>query len=67
LVKEAVKDWRTNHNLKFLIQLGDLIDGKSKPINDSARAVNIVLSELKNSFQESTTKEILHIWGNHEF
>ena len=67
LVKEAVKDWRSNHDLKFVIQLGDLIDGKSNAINDSARALDVVLTELKNSFRESNTEEILHIWGNHEF
>ena len=66
-MKEAVKDWKNNHDLKFLIQLGDLIDGKSKSINDSARALDVVLTELKSSFREADADKILHIWGNHEF
>lgn len=67
LVQEAISNWKLNQNLKFLIQLGDLIDGKSKPINDSLAALDTVLKELKKLFTDSTQEQILHIWGNHEF
>ena len=72
LVKEAVKNWKNIPNAKFLIQLGDLIDGKSKNINDSMPAMNLVLSELNRLFENDknpneSIPKLLHIWGNHEF
>lgn len=83
LVKEAVENWqnycsKNNRNIKFLIQLGDLIDGKCKDINDSLPAMDKVLNELNMLYLngQSTNNAavdkdtgfplILHIWGNHE-
>jgi len=74
LVVEAVKNWKQTPNIKFLIQLGDLIDGKCKNINDSTPAMHKVLNELNKLFENVQTPNInqnipnmLHIWGNHEF
>lgn len=74
LVKNAVSCWQTyekinNTKLKFILQLGDLIDGKAK--SDPHTAMNKVLSELENHFsteelRSSTDSKLLHIWGNHE-
>jgi len=65
LVKEAITNWKTNYDIKFLIQLGDLIDGKAKPINESMKSLETVISEMKNLFTDESKQEILHIWGNH--
>ena len=79
LVREAIDNWKQYESekkvdVKFLLQLGDLIDGKSKSINDSLPAMNKVLGELNRLFENknsSTNSEampnLLHIWGNHEF
>jgi manganese-dependent ADP-ribose/CDP-alcohol diphosphatase len=86
LVKEAVKYWKnyekeSNTQLKFILQLGDLIDGKCKAINDSVPAMRRVLAELNKTFSSNENDEqttttslvdlngqprLLHIWGNHE-
>lgn len=66
LVREAVADWSryendTGHKIKFVIQLGDLIDGKClKSPTDSITSMHRVLDELKRF-------NVFHIWGNHEF
>jgi len=71
LVKEAVNDWKNSTiKIKFVIQLGDFVDGKAKHINDSEPSVNCVLNEFKKLFdddEERMKSELLHIWGNHEF
>ena len=74
LVKEAIKNWKQIPNIKFLIQLGDLVDGKCKHINDSKPAMHKVLNELNRLFENDKTQNanetipnLLHIWGNHEF
>lgn len=78
LVREAVKNWRAysqKHGLeiKFIIQLGDLIDGKCKAKSDSERAMNLLIEELSKLFEDKDDKKnadvprLLHIWGNHEF
>lgn len=75
LVNEAVKHWRAhehkyNQKMKFLLQLGDLIDGKCKSINESLPAMHRVLDELNKLFtgaDDLDTPRLLNIWGNHEF
>ena len=69
-IKNATHKWKSISNFKFIIQLGDLIDGKSKGINDSIPAMQRVLNELNRLFEDkaqSDTPNLLHIWGNHEF
>lgn len=69
LVREAVKNWneRKSPPIKFILQLGDIIDGKCKSINESIPAMNKIIDELNVMFQNETTQpRVLHIWGNHE-
>jgi manganese-dependent ADP-ribose/CDP-alcohol diphosphatase len=76
LVKEAVANWKNYEKLnqtklKCIIQLGDLIDGKAKAINDSIPSMQRVMQELNKLFEGETNDSIdrpklLHIWGNHE-
>jgi manganese-dependent ADP-ribose/CDP-alcohol diphosphatase len=69
LVKEAVSVWHKNiieDNFKFIIQLGDLIDGKCA--NYKTNALNLLLKELKSDFNEIIPDfRMFHVWGNHEF
>lgn len=85
LVKEAVRNWQTyskttGNQFKFILQLGDLIDGKCKKINDSHRSMNLILDELNELFKDESSVDashdsasdkqsprVLNIWGNHEF
>ena len=69
LVKEAVRHWHeqiNENNFKFIIQLGDIIDGKAT--KDRENALNLVLNELKSDFKTLVPDfQLYHIWGNHEF
>jgi manganese-dependent ADP-ribose/CDP-alcohol diphosphatase len=69
LVKESVQHWHENiadANFKFIIQLGDIIDGKSS--KDREDALSLVLNELKSDFKTLIPDfSLYHIWGNHEF
>ncbi len=69
LVQDAVGNWKkysiqSQRKLDFILELGDIIDGKCKSLNDSLKSMNKVLRELKNGQEEN---QILHVWGNHEF
>lgn len=82
LVREAVDNWKKTEsifkkNLKFIIQLGDMIDAKSLDINDSRPAVERVTKELNKLFSgdnethlpildENNLPKLLNLWGNHE-
>ncbi len=76
LVKEAVSNWKNYEQLnqtklKFIIQLGDLVDGKAKAIDDSIPSVSRVTKELNDMFvgqpnDSNDRPKLLHIWGNHE-
>ena len=69
LVKQAVESWHEEldeNRFKFIIQLGDLIDGKSAGYRDNA--LNLVLNLLKSDFKIKVPDfQLYHIWGNHEF
>jgi manganese-dependent ADP-ribose/CDP-alcohol diphosphatase len=75
LLKDAVQTWQkyereTHTRLKCILQLGDLIDGKCRHINDSEPAMHKTLAEFSDiaSSDEADGKiKLLHIWGNHEF
>lgn len=78
LLANAIKNWQNsahtaNQNLKFVLQLGDLIDSQSIKTNAAEKAVITVLETYESSFnktyQQANTDDkvpILHIWGNHE-
>lgn len=82
LVSEAVSNWKQieskfKKNIKFILQLGDLVDAKSLDINDSHSAMERVIKELNKLFSgdkechspiydENNLPKILNIWGNHE-
>lgn len=73
-ILNAIGHWKefelkTDFRLKFILQLGDLIDGKCKHNNESVQSMNLALKQLKKMFDEETGGEIpklLHIFGNHE-
>ncbi|XP_019720013.1 manganese-dependent ADP-ribose/CDP-alcohol diphosphatase [Hippocampus comes] len=63
LLRKARESW--SHSAprpKFIIQLGDIIDGFNKDRGASSRAVEKVLEEFSLS-----PIEVHHVWGNHEF
>jgi manganese-dependent ADP-ribose/CDP-alcohol diphosphatase len=73
LVRNAVRAWKAyeesnNQELKFVIQLGDLLDGKTAKIEEPLDALDRVLAcfEHFHSPNDGQTR-LLHIWGNHEF
>jgi len=57
-VDEAVQQWNTE-SVAFVLQIGDLIDGKCKPYSD--RALETVLQHLK-----PLQAPLYHALGNHE-
>ena len=77
LTREAIRNWRkyeqeTQNRIEFVLQLGDLIDGKCKAMSDSLPALDKCLNELDSLFagqdhDENRLPRVLHIWGNHEF
>ncbi|XP_061611096.1 manganese-dependent ADP-ribose/CDP-alcohol diphosphatase isoform X2 [Phyllopteryx taeniolatus] len=63
LLRKARESW--SHSAarpKFIIQLGDIIDGFNKDRGASSRALEQVLGEFSLS-----RIEVHHVWGNHEF
>ncbi|KAH3872369.1 manganese-dependent ADP-ribose/CDP-alcohol diphosphatase-like [Dreissena polymorpha] len=62
MLKRAISSWNNNDKRKpsFVLQLGDIIDGKNKPISE--RALNSVLGEFAQF-----DGPVYHIWGNHEY
>ena len=64
-LREAVQDWNNcpnGHTVNFALQLGDVIDGRNKPIGQSQLALDKVMAEI-NAFNGP----VHHTWGNHEF
>ena len=64
MLQKAIESWTHNKVLKpaFLLQLGDVIDGKSKRSNISDKCLASVLEKFSHF-----DGPIYHIWGNHEF
>ena len=64
MLQKAIESWTQNKVLKpaFLLQLGDVIDGKSKRSNISDKCLASVLEKFSHF-----AGPIYHIWGNHEF
>jgi len=64
LVAEAVADWQEHkkaNNLKFILQLGDVIDVKASKANHRDEALKRVLDEF-----EKADVPLYSCWGNHE-
>ena len=63
-LKEAVNQWsyKTIPNTAFVLQLGDVIDGKNKPNKSSNKA----LKAITDTF-DSYDGPVYHVLGNHEF
>ncbi|XP_005093877.1 manganese-dependent ADP-ribose/CDP-alcohol diphosphatase [Aplysia californica] len=64
LVKNAVNDWKSNSDpVAFILQLGDLIDGKNKLGGElaSRKALKTALNPLN-----SLRIPVYHVIGNHE-
>ena len=64
MLEKAVEAWTHNKLMKtsFLLQLGDVIDGKSKRFSISDKCLASVLEKFSHF-----TGPVYHIWGNHEF
>ena len=64
MLQKAVDAWMSNKIMKpaFVLQLGDIIDGKNKRVGISDRCLASVLEKFSKF-----TSPIYHIWGNHEF
>jgi manganese-dependent ADP-ribose/CDP-alcohol diphosphatase len=73
-ISNAIDHWKefelkTDSKLKFILQLGDLIDGKCERNNESVESMHLALKQLNKMFDDETGAEIpklLHIFGNHE-
>jgi len=62
LVKTAVVDWLAGpKNIQFILQLGDLIDGRNANQGTSKSALNTVRKQLTKA-----GVPVYHILGNHE-
>ncbi|XP_075759526.1 manganese-dependent ADP-ribose/CDP-alcohol diphosphatase isoform X2 [Pelodiscus sinensis] len=62
LLRSAVRAWNAERGrLDFVLQLGDLIDGRNAQHRASERALRRVLREL-----ERLRAPVHHAWGNHE-
>ena len=62
-LREAVTSWNTSQfPVKFVLQLGDLVDARNKEKGQSRVALARVLQECQRF-----KGEFHHIWGNHEF
>ena len=69
MIREAVECWHENiykNNFKFIVQLGDVTDGKLVKYRENA--LKSVLNELNSDFRTQIPDfRVYHIWGNHEF
>ena len=67
-IKKAIQIWRSyeqenNARIEFILQLGDLIDGKSKnTAKGSLGSMHTVLDCL-----DEMQSNVFHVYGNHEF
>lgn len=62
LVETAVSEWVAGDNpVHFILQLGDLIDGRNSTLNASDAALGVVIQQFSRLPQP-----VYHILGNHE-
>ncbi|XP_078426848.1 manganese-dependent ADP-ribose/CDP-alcohol diphosphatase [Cetorhinus maximus] len=63
LLRSAIKEWNEEPTTpKFILQLGDIIDGCNSQIKSSEDALQTVINEFAKC-----SSPVHHIWGNHEF
>ncbi|XP_067860428.1 manganese-dependent ADP-ribose/CDP-alcohol diphosphatase-like isoform X2 [Heptranchias perlo] len=63
LLRGAIKEWNEETTApKFILQLGDIIDGCNSQLKSSDDALQAVIHEFANCMSP-----VHHIWGNHEF
>jgi len=58
-LKEASTEWKKHGNLSFILQLGDLLDGKCAQTKQEDKALQTVLKEFEGF-------NVYHLIGNHE-
>lgn len=58
--KDAIRTWK-HSQVNFAVQLGDLIDGRTRLTQSSERALTTVLNEINE-----LGKPVYHVIGNHE-
>lgn len=62
-LQSAIKEWNAEDiRPKFVLQLGDIIDGFNKTVGTSEASLEMVLTMIKTA-----KMPFHHIWGNHEF
>ena len=59
-VKRLMHRWNNEDPVKFLLNLGDLIDGQARPKSEQC------LREMLECFK-TFSGNIYHVWGNHDF
>ncbi|XP_041072843.1 manganese-dependent ADP-ribose/CDP-alcohol diphosphatase-like [Carcharodon carcharias] len=63
LLSSAVMEWNEEPiTPRFILQLGDVIDGCNSQLKSSKDALQVVINEFTKC-----TSPVHHIWGNHEF
>jgi len=64
MLNKAVKIWNEDSlkRPKFMLQLGDIIDGKNKSLGIAESSLSTVLQAMSKF-----AGPVYHIWGNHEF
>ena len=62
VLRKAVERWSDGEGAEFVVQLGDLVDGKAKANGTAVADCETVLEELK----KCKSKSLIHIIGNHD-
>ncbi|GCC28046.1 hypothetical protein chiPu_0006472 [Chiloscyllium punctatum] len=63
LLRSALHEWNEEViTPRFILQLGDIIDGCNSQLKSSDHALQVVINEFAKS-----PSPVHHIWGNHEF
>ncbi|XP_063817008.1 manganese-dependent ADP-ribose/CDP-alcohol diphosphatase-like [Pseudophryne corroboree] len=61
-LRSAIEHWNMEDTVpKFVLQLGDIIDGSNRKLLTSEKSLDTVLKEIENA-----KMPFHHIWGNHE-
>lgn len=63
LVRKAMKDWKQN-GVKFVLQLGDIIDGFCRRTETPDAALNRIVDAIERETPEKWP--VFHVVGNHE-
>lgn len=63
-LESAIKWWNEFEQMDKILQLGDLIDGHAKDLNQTEMAYNTLMGIFSNS--KCSSQDIIHVIGNHE-